>query len=344
MRNLLFIILFAGLTVYASAQKVYFVYLQSENSRPFYVKMGDKIYSSANSGYLILSNLVDSTYNFSLGFASSNAESRFVIALGGKDRGFLIKNLESGLSLFDLQNHTTINAKKEEAAKTISYQKRNDEFSFLLSKAANDTSLLYAVVRSKEDLAIQKEQSGTEESKQKPEESILLKDSATVSQQQADLIQETKKPDTTVTVQSITDIQKGNGVIAGSANEDLKKDTAALARQKEEQVVMGTDNSALDTAAKTDSLTVGSKEETTIFKKSQVRKHSESSTTEGFGLVFYDIYEGGQDTIRLLIPNPPIIFKQMSDADSAQEQKGFIHVEELKKRYSTASAGCSRSK
>src|SRR5689334_2760898 len=133
MRNLSFIILFIGSALCASAQKVYFVYLQSENARPFYVKMGDKIYSSATPGYLILSNLVDSTYNFSVGFPSPNIESRFVVTLGGKDRGFLIKNLESGLSLFDLQTLTIVNAQKE-STKAISYQRRNDEFSFLLSK------------------------------------------------------------------------------------------------------------------------------------------------------------------------------------------------------------------
>src|SRR5574337_73802 len=147
MRNLLLIIAFVACSVYASAQKAYFIYLQSDNGSPFYIKMNDKIYSSATSGYLILSNLVDSTYNFSIGFSSSQSESRFIVQLAGKDRGFLIKNFDSGLGLFDLQNLTITYPQKDDAPKNIAYIKRNDDFSSLLSKAARDTTLLYAVVR-----------------------------------------------------------------------------------------------------------------------------------------------------------------------------------------------------
>jgi hypothetical protein len=71
--------------------------------------------------------------------------------------------------------------------------------------------------------------------------------------------------------------------------------------------------------------------EEVAFKRSQVKKYSESSTSEGFGLVYHDIFEGGQDTIRLLIPNPPIIFKQPTEQDSSLIQREFIHVDELKR-------------
>ena len=42
----------------AFAQKVYFVYLQTEPEQPFFVKMNDKVFSSTASGYLILSKFV----------------------------------------------------------------------------------------------------------------------------------------------------------------------------------------------------------------------------------------------------------------------------------------------
>jgi hypothetical protein len=67
-----------------------------------------------------------------------------------------------------------------------------------------------------------------------------------------------------------------------------------------------------------------------IFKKSQIRKYSESSTSEGFGLVFYDTNEGGQDTIQLLIPNPPIVFKQSTGSET-DSNKNVVQVEEIKK-------------
>lgn len=68
MKNLLFFLILIISAASASAQKVYFIYLQSDNNSAFYVKMGDKIYSSTVSGYIILSNLVDSTYIVSIGF------------------------------------------------------------------------------------------------------------------------------------------------------------------------------------------------------------------------------------------------------------------------------------
>jgi hypothetical protein len=72
------------------------------------------------------------------------------------------------------------------------------------------------------------------------------------------------------------------------------------------------------------------------FKRSVVKKHSESSTSEGFGLVFFDTYDGVQDTVRLLIPNPPIIFKESGQNDTTAVAKDFIHVDDLKKETEAA--------
>ena len=52
--------------------------------------------------------------------------------------------------------------------------------------------------------------------------------------------------------------------------------------------------------------------------------------SEGFGLVFYDAYDDGQDTISLLIPNPPIIINQSVENDSSDLQKGTTPVNQIK--------------
>jgi hypothetical protein len=336
MRNLLLIVVFVASSICASAQKVYFIYLQSENNNPFYIKMGDKIYSSATSGYLILSNLVDSTYNFSIGFPSSQTESKFIVAVGGKDRGFLIKNFESGLGLFDLQNLTITNALKDDSPKNISYIRRNDDFSSLLAKAAKDTTLLYAVVRLKEeDMAIKMEELKTGEPKQKVEETTLQKDTVAANGLQTDIASGTKKPDTVAAIQSNQEIKKEENVVNTSVENDLEKDTLAFVGQKEQpkQVMPDTANlvsNTVKTGADTAIISAPLTEDIATFKRSRIKKHSESSTSEGFGLVYYDIYDDGRDTIRLLIPNPPIIFKQ-PDQDSSLVQKDFIHIDDLKK-------------
>jgi hypothetical protein len=124
------------------AQKVYFIYLQSETSTPFYVKMSGKIQSSTTSGYLILSKLVDSTYNITIGQPGKQEEPRFTVTISRGDRGFLLKNIDGSLSLFDLQTlavYKPINTETTSATQTVS---RNDNFTKLLAKAADDSSLL----------------------------------------------------------------------------------------------------------------------------------------------------------------------------------------------------------
>ena len=86
-----FLLLFSVTVV--SSQKVYFVYIQNENTQPFYVRMGDKVQSSAASGYIILSNLKDSTYDIALEFSSGNIpEQEFSVAMNQKDQGYLLKD------------------------------------------------------------------------------------------------------------------------------------------------------------------------------------------------------------------------------------------------------------
>lgn len=333
MRNLLLIIAFVACSVYASAQKAHFIYLQSDNSSPFYLKMNDKIYSSATSGYLILSDLVDSTYNFSIGFPSSQSESRFIVPLAGKDRGFLLKNFDSGLGLFDLQNLTITYPEKDDAPKNIAYIKRNDDFSSLLSKAARDTTLLYAVVRLKEEDAPVKK----EEPKSYTDQTTTVKDSFETANSQADLALGSKRtgPDSLSVEPLNPGIKKEQTAnLTTGDSEDFKKDTVAFKEKtgNPDQLVDTTaNNNEVARGKKSDTADFSPVEQTGVFKKSQVKKHSESSTSEGFGLVFYDSYDGGEDTIRLLIPNPPIRFKETADTDTSSQQEGFIHVDELKR-------------
>lgn len=333
MRNLSLIVAFIASSICASAQKVYFIYLQSDNSSQFYVKMNDKIYSSAASGYLILPNLIDSTYNFSIGFPSSQSESRFTVTLGGNDHGFLIKNFDSGLGLFDLQSLTITNARKDESEKNISYVRRNDDFSSLLSKAARDTTLLYAVVRAKEeDVAVKKEELKKEEPKQVAVETIPAKDTLVAAGIQTDIALETQKQDSTSITVTNNEIRKEDSAIVITTVKEEKKDSIVFADQKEQPKTSG-DSGISQTAViaeqKPDTTFASQTEPTEVFKKSRVKRHSESSTSEGFGLVYYDNYDGVTDTIRLIIPNPPIIFKQ-AEQDSSSVQKDFIHVEDLK--------------
>lgn len=303
MRNLLCILLLV-LTLSVSAQKTYFIYLQTDNANPFYVKMDDKIYSSSSLGYLILPNLSDTTYNFTVGFPSNQTESKFTVRTEGKDKGFLIKNLQSGRSLFNLQTLSIINEQKDQMQDTISYQKRTDDFAAILSKAASDTSLLYAAVKKEEPFR---------------KEHIVAEEIKTKSVQQ--------KAEDTKTITQPADIRDTIAAIAyqTTTSEIKTQDTTALVETKDEDIQrtkqeVSPEKSAIKQRPKADTTTVNTIEQAESFKRSNIKKHSESSTSEGFGLVYYDQYEEGADTIRLIIPNPKFTIKR-TDSSTLQSNQ-----------------------
>ncbi|MFN2458132.1 MAG: hypothetical protein ABR502_08030, partial [Chitinophagaceae bacterium] len=86
MKQIMFFIMVGFLAVTAQAQKVYFIYLQTDTGNPFYIRMNNKVHSSSTAGYLIVPNLVDNTYNFSVGFAGDKIpETKFSVSVNNAD-------------------------------------------------------------------------------------------------------------------------------------------------------------------------------------------------------------------------------------------------------------------
>jgi len=138
----------------AFAQKVYFVYLESESQQPFFAKLRDKTYPSSASGYVILSNLRDSSYTITIGFPSDKwPEQQFTVPTRAKDRGFLLKNFgEKGWGLFDLQTLSIQMSDGPPKGRSGSIQQGGvSAFTALLSRAANDPSLLESPALAKND-------------------------------------------------------------------------------------------------------------------------------------------------------------------------------------------------
>jgi hypothetical protein len=126
------------------AQKVYFIYFETESQQPFFARINEKTYTSSAAGFLILSNLKDSSYTIKIGFPQNKwPEQQFSIPIRSKDHGFLLKNFgEKGWGLFDLQ---TLSIQMSQATndKAGSIKRGGvSAFTEILSKAANDPSLL----------------------------------------------------------------------------------------------------------------------------------------------------------------------------------------------------------
>ena len=136
---------------------------------------------------MILHSLVDSTYQLSIGFTSANSESRFRISLGARDKGFLIKNFDFGMGLFDMQSMQVVRPLVNENQNSGSYRFKNDDFTTLLSKAAKDTSLFWVPVVVKQDVAVIEKRPSPEEVKPQVElpqntEPVIKKDTVLVTE------------------------------------------------------------------------------------------------------------------------------------------------------------------
>ncbi len=127
------------------AQDQHFIYLQTENNQPFYVRMNGKVFSSTSGGYVILSKLTNGNYQLFTGFPKNEyPEQEFQVTIDGNDEGFLLKKLENGWSLFNIETLALtegVNTKpvqQEKKTATVS----NDPFATLLADAVKDSSIL----------------------------------------------------------------------------------------------------------------------------------------------------------------------------------------------------------
>ncbi len=120
LRNLFLVVVLIGAALAAKAQRPYFVYIQTESGEPFFVQLSKKNQSSSAVGHLILSGLVNGTYDISLGFPGQNATHQYSLIIEGMDKGYLVKKFENGeWGLVDLQTSVTqlAGAVKREAEK-----------------------------------------------------------------------------------------------------------------------------------------------------------------------------------------------------------------------------------
>lgn len=321
------------------SQKVYFIYIQSETGKPFTVQMNEQKFTSAPSGYLILSKLRDSTYSFSVSFLEQKSSGHnFTIVVSKKDHGYLLKNFgDKGWGLFDMQTMeiqmTQGELKKEAASKTES--KEASDFTNILSKAADDPSLKETPAPPK----VQEPQTVTEE--KKIEKTVVV----TGDQSTGKSAEDTKvkeKPVAPAIVEPKTPVEEKpanktpvSEQKTGNSNNEEGKSDLPLAPSKEKTI---TDEKVNKTEAKPAG--EKAKEENVIqqpvveekaneYKTSVVTRKSESSTTEGFGLTFTDLYSDGMtDTIRILIPNSkPVVSPVATEKQEQKEEKKFLETD-----------------
>lgn len=229
------------------AQRPSFVYIQTEPAQPFVVSIGEQVYKSSQSGYLILSKLTDTAYAITVSFPATQWPAQyFSLQVNHADKGYLLKDFgDKGWGLMDWQKLTTQFSRPpiENAIKTNEPTSQDDDFASLLAKASGDPSLILPKSVTKKESTIK--------------DTVVVKEVVKIP---------------TIAPPPVVDT-KGTLAIATKAQE-VKQEVKTVALTKQPIVT------------------------------SVMTRRAESSTTEGFGLVFVDTYSNGQsDTIRLIIPN-----------------------------------------
>ena len=86
-----------------SAQATHYLFFQTENNQPFYLRLMGSTLSSNASGYLLIPKITDGKYEIHIGFVKSDTEQQFEVIMEGKDLGFSLKQeLDNSWSLFNL--------------------------------------------------------------------------------------------------------------------------------------------------------------------------------------------------------------------------------------------------
>jgi len=175
----LFLIFFSlVLHIFSTAQQNRFVYIQTENQQPFFIKINNIIFSSSSSGYLIIPKIKDGVLQLVIGFPKNEwPQQTFSISVNKKDLGFVLKNMgEKGWGLSNLQTMEIIQAKSIVRQINSTVNDDDDPFTQLLSDVVNTPELKQRTVLIEEPVSEITKQAKTEESVVKVEtETVVLK-------------------------------------------------------------------------------------------------------------------------------------------------------------------------
>ena len=79
-------------TIVGRGQINHFIYIQTENKQPFYVKLKERLYSSSAQGYLVVPKLTEGDYKITIGFPKNEFPPKQLnITVGKNDEGYLFK-------------------------------------------------------------------------------------------------------------------------------------------------------------------------------------------------------------------------------------------------------------
>ncbi|MEO5943209.1 MAG: DUF4476 domain-containing protein, partial [Ferruginibacter sp.] len=142
MKRFLLILFLLSSFISLYAQQNHFVYLQTDNKQPFYIKLNNQLYSSSSSGYIVVPKLQNGTYDFTFGFPKNEWLQQVIpVKIDNADIGYMLKNFgEKGWGLFNIQTLDVTMASSANTNNTVT-QTKTDAFSNTLADVVNTPSL-----------------------------------------------------------------------------------------------------------------------------------------------------------------------------------------------------------
>ncbi len=319
---LTFFFLLIGLffCLFSNGQSKYFVYLQTEPAQPFYIKINNQNISANTSGYLILPQLKDGDYKLTVGFPQNKyPEQTFDFKIDSKDKGYLIKNFgNEGWGLFDLQ---TMSVQKPVSAlenaiamkgekKEVVPEENVSDFTKVLSKAANDPSLLEKP----------KPEPVVEQPKPEPvPQKVVVKETTEIKEQHKEevVVAKIEKPAETKVTEAQKEITK---VKPEEKNTIVEK---PVEKPVEEVVVMVKEEPKKVVAEEKTANNVLNESQSTVLaapKRSDLSLISSSLSPQGVTMVYNDKDENGSDEqITIFIPEPKKVYSNVEQPKVAKE-------------------------
>lgn len=135
----------------AKAQQDYFIFITSENTQPFYIRLNEHTYSSSALGHLVIPRLRDTTYTLEVGFPKKQYPERtFVVSFNKKDLDYQLKNTEAeGWVLFNAQTSETVKSRQDQTVKNTDLllgERKTGAFATLMSALVNDSTVMYKTI------------------------------------------------------------------------------------------------------------------------------------------------------------------------------------------------------
>ncbi len=134
--------LLAIISTNLSAQTAHFLYIQSDNSQAFYVRLNNKVFSSSDVGFLIIPKLQTGKLSLIIGFPKNKWNPLdYDVVVENKDLSFQLKKVDS--LHWELYDDYT----KQTLLKNITNQQQdlmennNDEFSNILAEVSDNPKI-----------------------------------------------------------------------------------------------------------------------------------------------------------------------------------------------------------